>query len=303
MITGGSTPFNDIRLLQHHATSQAREDVQPPNVTWGRHNEEDVLNVDGLMVPLSGWKKLYTETIEKIKVDLKSVTFSLELPLPAQEDCVENICGDLPGVNFATALPVQFRESHKQYLLRHVRSTKELRDRFVLSTPDTGASYSHRNSTPSTQWNAVAAKKWMSHVDELIRSLCVLGFLASGPGGRGEEWASMLAMNEQNGLRSVFCTMKGLCFMTGYSKVIQSLLHAQCLIPFTRRITSLVMSVIFHTFPLSHIPSSFPSTFSTFAHSMNSWPSKLREKQRIAKSCSASGAKTALKLRGSSSVQ
>lgn len=70
----------------------------------------------------------------------------------------------------------------------------------------------------------------MNHVDRLIQSFCVLGFLSSRPGLRGEEWASMLAMNEQNGSCSAFWTMKGLCFMTGYNKVIQSLLHVHCLI-------------------------------------------------------------------------
>lgn len=195
------------------------------------------MNVDGLIVPRSGWKRLYSRLIEKIEVDLKSVTFSTEIPLPPQEDYIENIRDDHPGINFATALPMKYQESCNKYLLRHVRSTKELRDQYILSIPDTGASYSHHNSRPSTQWNEVAAKKWMSCVDELIQSLCVLGFLASGPGGRGEEWASMLAMNEPNGRRSVFWTLKGLCFMTGYCKVIQSLLPAQCLISFARPIT------------------------------------------------------------------
>ena len=62
-------------------------------------------------------------------------------------------------------------------------------------------------------------------------ALCVcLDSYLVGLGGRGEEWVSLLGMNESNGHHSVFWTNKGLCFMSGYQKVIQSLLHTCCLI-------------------------------------------------------------------------
>ena len=110
-----------------------------------------------------------------------------------------------------------YQQYSKQYLLEHVLSDAKLQSHYVLPGP-------------GIEWDKVAGQEWMDCIDKLIQSLCVLGFLYSGPGLRGEEWAPMLAMSEQNGSCSVFWTMKGLCFMTGYSKVIQALLHAHWLI-------------------------------------------------------------------------
>jgi len=215
-MTGNLTPFHDIRQLQYLATTQANNDNRQPNVIWGKRDGEDVVTVEGLAIPWSGWKKLYTKLIERIKVDLEFVTFSAPLALPPQDAYIENLRDERTGINFAQTLPKQY-EHCKTYLMEHVLRTRELRDRYVLPEP-------------VNEWNRVAAKEWMDRVDQLIESFCVLGHLASGPGGRGTEWVSMLAMNDQNGSRSVFWTIKGLCFMTGYSKVFQFLLYAHCLI-------------------------------------------------------------------------
>lgn len=217
MITGRPTPFHEIHQLKHLATTHSNNEERRPNVTWGRDMEEDVLNVEGLRVPWSGWHKLYAKLIERIKDDLEFVTFSTRPSLPPRAAYIENIRDDRPGVNFAKTLPEEYQR-YDRYLLEHVLSQAELRDRYVLPGPGR-----------DVRWNQEAARGWMDQVDKLNKSLCVLGFLSSGPGMRGEEWASMLAMNEQNGSRSVFWTMKGLCFMQGYSKVIWSILHAHCL--------------------------------------------------------------------------
>ena len=206
---GGDTPFNDIRMLQGDASHQNDKDSRLPNVLWGNHNGKEVLTVGGLTVPSSGWGMLYTKLIRRIKADLKLVTFSAPLDLPHQADLIEDIANTSPFSNFATTLPATFKVDCKRYLLSHVLKTDELRARFLLP-----------HSCSNRQWNEVAAREWMSQCDRLIRSLCVLGYLSGGPGSRGEEWASLLGMNEPNGSRSVFWTTKGLCFLTGYSKVI-----------------------------------------------------------------------------------
>ena len=222
VITGNLTPFHEIRWLKYHANTQSNKDDRRPNVAWGYHIDEEVLTVDGLRVPWSGWNRLYTTLIERIKRDLKLVTFSTQLTLPPREAYIENMRDDRPGVNFATTLPEPYAANCNNHLLKHVLSTKSLRDDFILPEflPEPLP-----ESPPESiiQWNQVAGKEWMDQVDKLICSLCTLGYLCSGPGGRGEEWASMLGMNEQNGSRCVFWTTRGLCFMTGYSKVIQFL--------------------------------------------------------------------------------
>ena len=76
VVTGHPTLFHEICTLQCHASKQCYSDYRLPNVTWGLHMDEEVLNVDGLKVHWSGWNRLYTNLIEKIKNNLKSVTFN-----------------------------------------------------------------------------------------------------------------------------------------------------------------------------------------------------------------------------------
>jgi len=96
----------------------------------------------------------------------------------------------------------------RRTLLKHVLTKRGLRDEWVASKHD-----------GEVQWNRPIAKRWMSKVDKLAGDLCLLGFLSSGPSGRGTEWAAMLAMNDQITNRSVYWTIKGLCFLDGYGKV------------------------------------------------------------------------------------
>jgi hypothetical protein len=205
--TGGDTPFNEIRQLMYHATTQANLGQRPDNVLWDEHKGEALLCVEGLKVKWSQWNGLYEALISRIQRQLEDITFSMPLPLPPSHVYIESPNDSRPGVNFATTLPEEHRHM-RQKLLKHVLTKRGLRDEWVVS--------SHNGEV---QWNRPIAERWMSKVDRLAGDLCLLGFLSSGPSGRGTEWAAMLAMNDQISNRSVYWTIKGLCFLDGYSKV------------------------------------------------------------------------------------
>jgi hypothetical protein len=92
--------------------------------------------------------------------------------------------------------------------MRHVLNNTYLKPKWTLSI-----------CGPQVQWNKVVAEEWRCEVDKLAGDLCLLGFLASGPGGQGKEWVGMLAMNDQNDSQSVYWNMEGPYFLDSYIKV------------------------------------------------------------------------------------
>ena len=191
----------------YNATTQSNLRIRTDNVLWDQHEGEPRLCIDRAKVQWSQWNKLYAALINRIQTKLEALTFLTPLDLPQPDIYMENRNDSRPGVNFATTLPKKYQNIRDQ-LLKHVLTPGDLRDKWVLS-----------GSGPQVKWNQVVAEEWMSMVDKLAGDLCLLGFLASGPSARGKEWVAMLAMNDQNSNRSVYWTIKGLCFMYGYNKV------------------------------------------------------------------------------------
>ena len=250
VLVGGHTPFNDICMLQGEASYQTNKAFHPPNVIWGNHKGKEVLTIDGLTVPLWGWGILYTELIRRIKANLKLVTFikqtslkilqtpphSATLPQPSQwcsRSTGNDICCPMSWRQMSCELASssQFQQQLTPHPAMEWGCCKEM----DVSMQQTYTLFVH--SWIPIQW----AWEQRSRMGIIARD-------------EWAKWQSLCLLDHQRPLFSDWIQQGKLNLIpTSYP----------CLISFARPGTYLIRSVMYHTFPPHHIPSSSQSTFYT----------------------------------------
>lgn len=206
--TGRDTPFQQIRWLQAIATSKAKAQNQLPNLIWGPAGPEEYMTISGKRIYTKSWPNLHRIIFEDLERRIERVTWNMELPTIPTDGVNDHIDSMKHGYSFLSQLQSNYPRLFN-HSLQHILSTTDLRERFITS----------ETTEDNLVWNRLEVTKWLNEVDKMVAVLSVLGFMTSGPGGRGTEWTTALLYNFQNYKRTVFFTPHGLAFLPGYAKV------------------------------------------------------------------------------------